>query len=300
MAEAIITGAQNANAIATVVSARALAPLKSNTVAWAIATMDYQSELASFGSQVNIPIPAEFSSNLIADGGTVTRQANNLGNAALILNKHREITWEHTDINKALATPDLEGLSLYQAVANLAEDMDGDLLGIYASFTGTAKGAYNTAITEAVVDGSETELFDQRVPEAARKSCVVTGTGYSNMRLIPRFTENDKRGSGDAASARIQGSVKGFTVYRAQKTNVTSSTQRHGIAMGPAALLGAVRNLGTERSGMGVVQAELSEDGVTIRVTMSYDHPALGRMTTLDILYGFVAGRTAHGLELKH
>jgi hypothetical protein len=70
--------------------------------------------------------------------------------------------------------------------------------------------------------------------------------------------------------------------------------------MGPAALLGAVRNLGTESGGMGVAQVEMSEDGVTIRVTMSYDHPVLGRMTTLDILYGFVSGRTAHGVEVKH
>jgi len=300
MAEGIITGANNASAIATVVAAKTLPPLRAETCAWGIATMDYEDEVRQFGSQVDIPIPAEFTTNLMADGGTVTRQANNLGNASLALNRHRELTWEHTDVNKAYASPNLENCSAGQAIANFAEDMDEDLLSVYASFTGTAVGAYNTALTEAVIDAAETGLFDQRVPGRDRKSLVVTGTGYSNLRLIPRFTEADKRGSGDAAAARLMGQLKGFDVYRAQKCNVTSSTNRHGLALGPAALLGAVRNLGTDGNGLGVVQVEMQEDGVTIRMTMSYDHPVLGRMTTIDTLYGYVCGRTLHGIEVKH
>ena len=121
MAEGIITGANNASAIATVVAAKTLAPLRAETCAWGIATMDYQDEIKEFGSTVNIPIPAEFTTNLMADGGTVTRQANNLGNAALVLNRHRELTWEHTDVNKALATPNLENCSAGQAIANFAD-----------------------------------------------------------------------------------------------------------------------------------------------------------------------------------
>lgn len=302
MPEGIITGAQNASAVAIVVAAKALAPLKSETIAWAVATMDYQKDVSTFGSQVNVPIPAEFSTNLIADGGTVTRQNPSLGTANIILNKHRELTWEHTDINKALATPNLEGLSLGQAIANYAEAMDSDLLGIYLQFTViTDVGAFNTAITEGVVDAAETALFDQRVPGGATKSLILTGDGYSNVRQIPRFTEADKRAGADAANAKLMGKIKGFNVYRAQQTNVTNSgADRHGIAMGPAGLLGAVRQLGTEQMGMGVVQVEVSEDNVGLRLTMSYQHEVLGRMTTIDSLYGFIAGRTNHGVEVRH
>lgn len=299
MPEGIITGAQNPNAIATVVAARTLPVLKANTVAWAIADMSYEAQIASFGDRVNIPIPAEFVTNLMADGGTVTRQNPSLGNAVLILNRHREATWEHTDVNKALATPNLEGTSLGQAVANFAEDMDEDLLGIYAQFTGTAVGAYNTTLTEGVVDQAETELFNVRAPEG-RKFLVLTGTGYSAVRMIPRFTENDKRGGGDAASAKLQGTVKGFQVLRSQSVAITSTNNRHGLAMTPLALLGATRNLGNDGNGKGAAQVEMSEDGVGIRLTMSYDHNVLGRMTTIDNLYGFVAGRTNQGVEVKH
>ena len=299
MPEGIITGAENAQAVATIVAAKALPALKSNTVAWAVASMDYEPELSSFGSQVNVPIPAIFSTNLIADGGTVTRQNPSLGNATLVLDKHRELTWEHTDINKALATPNLEDVSMGQAVANFAEAMDADLLSIYTQFTTTDVGAYNTALTEGVVDSAETELFNQKVPDQARKSLILTGAGYSNVRQIPRFTEADKSPGADAASARLKGRIKDFSVYRAQETNVTSSTNRHGVAMGPAALLGAVRNLGQSRLGS-VVQVEVSEDNVALRVTMSYEHEILGQMTTIDCLYGFIAGRTAHGIEVRH
>lgn len=300
MPEGIITGAQNALAVATLVAARTLPRLKATTVAYSISDVSYANELSRFGSAVNIPIPAEFSSNLIADGGLVSRQNPSLGNAVLTLNKHREVTWEHTDINRALATPDLQNTSLGQAIANLAEDIDEDLLSIYGSFTTTDVGVYNTALTEPVIDSAETTLFDQRVPAGIRKSLVVTGTGYGSLRQIPRFTEADKIAEGMRPIAQgFVGKLKDLDVYRAQKLNVTSGTDRHGIALTPTALLTAVRPLGKQAND-GTIQVELSEDNVTIRLTMSYHHEALGTMSTLDVLYGYVAGRVLHGVEVRH
>jgi len=293
-----ITGAQNPNMLATIAAARALAPLKNATVAWGVANMDYNSELAGFGKQVDIPIPAEFASNLIADGGTITRQNPALGNASLILNKHREVSWEHTDINKLLATPNLQGLSLGQAIANLAEDMDEDLLSVYSQFTTADVGAYATSLTEAVIDSAETSLFNQRA--SGPKNLIVNGNGFSALRLIPRFSEADKRGGGDSASDSVMGMLKGFTVHRAQGVNLTGGTDAHGVAMARTALLGAVRSMGTPGNGQGAIQVEMAEDGVSVRYTQSYHHEALGGLSTLDVLYGFVAGRVNHGVEVRH
>lgn len=298
MPEGIITGAQNADAVATIVAARALPRLKASTVAYSIADPSYAGEVRQHGDTVNVPIPAEFSTNLLADGGTITRQNPSLGNASIVLNKHRELTWEHTDINKALARPDLEGVSAGQAIANFAEDIDEDLLSIYTQFTTTDVGTYDTALTEGVIDTAETTLFDQRAQ--GKKSLVVTGTGYGSLRQIPRFTEADKIAQGSRPiSNGFVGMLKDFMVYRAQKTNVTSSTDRHGVAMVPAALLVAVRPLGVQASD-GTVQVELSEDGITLRMTMSYHHEVLGGLTTLDTLYGYVSGRVNHGVEVRH
>jgi hypothetical protein len=296
----IITGAQNANAIATIIAARTLPRLKANTVAYACSDPSYSSELAEHGKTVNVPIPAEYTTNLIADGGTINRQNPSLGNAALVLDTHRELSWEHTDINKALARPDLEGTTAAQAIANFCEDIDEDMLGIYASFTGTAVGTYNTALTEGVIDSAETGLFDERVSEELQKHLIVTGSGYSAIRQIPRFSEqNLDKSAGGSKSAKLKGTIKDFNVYRAQKVNVTSSTNRHGLAMSPVALLTAVRPLGATAND-GTVQVEVNEDNLSIRMTMSYHHETLGGLSTFDILYGYICGRTVHGIEVKH
>lgn len=300
MAEGIITSAQNANAIATIVAKRALARLKAATVAYSIADPSYGDEIASHGNTVNVPIPAEYTTNLLADGGTVTRQQTSLGNAQIVLNKHREITFAITDRNAAITRPDIKGTNLGQAIANFAEAVDEDLLGIYSSLTGTACGAYNTSLTEAEIDTGETTLFNERVPDGLRKSMVLTGTGYSAVRQIARFTEADKLGAANRQIADgFVGRIKGVDVYRDQKTVVTSTNNRHGVMLTPPALLVAVRPLG-KRASDGTIQVEISEDNLSIRLTMSYNTETLADQTTLDLLYGFAVGRAKFGLEVKH
>ena len=56
MPEGIITGAQNPNAIATVVSARALPRLKASTVAYSVSDPSYKSEVARFGDTINVHV----------------------------------------------------------------------------------------------------------------------------------------------------------------------------------------------------------------------------------------------------
>ena len=297
----IITTAQNANAIATIVAARALAPLRANTVAFQVSNQDYAADVARYGDTVNVPIPAEFSTNLMADGATITRQNPSLGNASLILSKHRELSFEHTDVNMAFATPDLQGTSLGQALANFAEDVDEDFLGIYAQFSTTDVGSYNTALTESVIDNAETTLFNNRVPASDRKSLIVSGGGYSALRQIPRFSEADKRPGADAAAGKLMGRLKDFDVYRCQGVNITNTNETHGVAMGRNGLLTAIRPLGTMARMDGTIQVEVPDpSGISIRMTWSYHHETLGGLTTLDMLYGFVAGRTTHGVEVRH
>lgn len=300
MPEGIITTGQNPNAIATIVAMRALGRLKAECTGFSISDPSYKSEIASHGDTVNVPIPAEYTTNLIADGGTVTRQQTSLGNAALALTRHRELTFEITDRNAALTAPNLKATHLGQAMANFAEDVSEDLLSIYAQFSTTDEGAFNTALTEAVIDAVETKLFDQRVPGGLRKSLVLTGTGYSNVRQIPRFTEADKIADGSRPIAEgFVGRIKNMNVFRDQTVNITNSTERHGVALAPPALLTALRPLG-RRASDGTIQVEVSEGDLTLRMTASYHHETLGELTTIDLLYGYVAGRTNFGVEVRH
>ena len=49
---------------------------------------------------------------------------------------------------------------------------------------------------------------------------------------------------------------------------------------------------------MGAVSA-MNEDGIAIRVTMSYDHDYLGAKFTLDTLYGVAEMRDSHGVAVS-
>src|SRR6202142_3561439 len=151
-----ITSANVANAIVKLVAVDALPALVSNLVMGNLVNRDYEPTLAHAGDTVNVPIPPTLVANNIAEGNTVQLQNPNLGNAQIVLNTHAEATFQIPDVTKVLAVPDLLKLYMQPAVVALAERIETDLLGLWASFTSNAPvGTGGTAITEAVIDQAE-------------------------------------------------------------------------------------------------------------------------------------------------
>src|SRR6201986_811090 len=147
-----ITSANLANAIVKLVAVDALPALVRNLVMGNLVNRDYEPTLANAGDTVNVPIPPALVANNIAEGGTVQTQNPNLGNAQIVLNTHAEATFQIPDITKVLAVPDLLKLYMQPAVVAIAQKIESDLLGLYASFTSnTAVGTAGTAITEATI-----------------------------------------------------------------------------------------------------------------------------------------------------
>src|SRR5574341_197991 len=160
-----ITSTNVANAIVKLVAVDALPVLMGNLVMGNLVNRDFEPTLAQAGDTINVPIPPTLVANNLAEGGTVQTQSPNLGNAQIVLNTHAEATFQIPDVTKALAVPDLVRLYMQPAVVALAERIEGDLLGLYASFTANAAvGTAGTPITEAVVDAAETALFAVKVP----------------------------------------------------------------------------------------------------------------------------------------
>jgi len=185
-----ITSTNVATAIVKLVAADALPALVSNLVLGNLVNRDYEPTLAQAGDTVNVPIPPTLVANNIAEGGTVTTQNPNLGNAQIVLNTHAEATFQIPDVTKVLAVPDLLRVYMQPAVIAIAEKIESDLLGLYASFSAnTPVGIAGTPITEAVVDAAETALFDAKVPSSQPKHLIVDSNTYSQMRQIPRFSE---------------------------------------------------------------------------------------------------------------
>jgi len=130
-----ITSTNVASAIVKLVAADALPALVSNLVLGNLVNRDYEPTLAQAGDTVNVPIPPALVANNIAEGGTVTTQNPNLGNAQIVLNTHVEATFQIPDVTKILAVPDLLKVYMQPAVTAIAERIESDLLGLYASFS---------------------------------------------------------------------------------------------------------------------------------------------------------------------
>jgi hypothetical protein len=286
-----ITSANVANAIVKLVAADALPALMGNLVMGNLVNRDYEATLSRAGDTVNVPIPPTLVANNIAEGATVTLQAQNLGNAQIVLTTHAEATFQIPDVTKVLAVPDLLKLYMQPAVVALAEKIETDLLALYPQFTvNTAVGAGGTAITEAVVDAAESALFAAKVPASANKYLIVDSNTYSTLRQIPRFSEFNTVGEA-GLRALVDGAVgkmKDFYIFRSQFIAHTGSSPviTHNLAFSRDAIGLVVRRLPQPLPGTGAVSeyAELGNFGM--RVTMSYQPNTLAQQFTVDVLYG--------------
>jgi hypothetical protein len=190
------------------------------------------------------------------------------------------------------------------AVAALAEKIESDLLGLYASFTAnTPVGTAGTAITEAVIDAAETALFQAKVPASEPKYLVVDANTYSQMRQIARFSEFQTAGEA-GLRALVEGTVgkiKDFYVFRSQFVAKTGSSPvtTHNLAFSRNAIGLVVRRLPQPLPGTGAIAdyAELGNFGM--RVVMSYQPNTLAQQFTVDVLYGAAVLRNSFGVQVN-
>ena len=299
-----ITSANLANAIVKLVAADALPALVGNLVMGNLVNRDYEPVLAQAGDTVNIPIAPTLVANNMSEGNAVQLQNPNVANAQIVLNTHAEATFQIPDVTKVLAVPDLLQLYMNPAVIAIAQRIETDLLGLYASFTSnTPVGIAGTAITEAVVDSAETALFQAKIAASESKYLVVDAATYSQLRQIDRFSEFQTAGEA-GLRALIDGTVgkiKDFFVFRSQFVSKTGSgpVTTHNLAFAKNAIGLVIRRLPQPLPGTGAIAeyAELGNFGV--RVVMSYEPNTLAQQFTVDVLYGAAVIRNGFGIQVN-
>jgi hypothetical protein len=311
MAGSPIVSIEVAQAIAKFVAARALAPLVGNLVMGNLVNRDYEPTLAQAGDTVNIAIPPTLTANNLLEGGNVVPQNPNLGNSQVVLNRHAEATFTIPDATKVLTVPNLLDVYMQPAVIAIAEQIETDLLAQYTKFTANATCGGATAMDEARIDLAETELFTAKVPAAAPRYLVVSGSAYSSMRQLSRFTEFQMTGPSGQPSPIITGmltpgtvlgasggTIKSATVYRSQYVSVVSSTYQN-IMFSRDGLGLVIRRLPQPIPGTGAIAeyAELGNFGV--RVVMSYQSQTLAQQFTVDCLYGINVVRNNFGVIVQ-
>ena len=90
----------------------------------------------------------------------------------------------------------------------------------------------------------------------------------------------------------------GFGIYLDQKINVATSQAKNLLFQKNAMVL-ATRPLPPAPDNAGVVQTVMDEDGMGLRVTMSYNPDHLGVQITVDVLYGVAELRDSHGVVVS-
>src|SRR2546422_9858866 len=165
-----ITSANLANAIVKLVAADALPALVGNLVMGNLVNRDYEPVLAQAGDTVNIPIAPTLVANNMIEGNAVQLQNPSVSNAQIVLNTHAEATFQIPDVTKVLAVPDPLQRYMNPAVIAIAQKIETDLLGLYASFSSnTPVGIAGTAVTRAVGDSAGKGPFHAQNPASRAK-----------------------------------------------------------------------------------------------------------------------------------
>lgn len=296
---AAITSANVAEAIVKLVAADALPALVGNLVMGNLVNRSYEADLANQGDTVNIPIPPVMAANNIAEGGTVSTQNPSLGNAQVVINTHAESSFQIPDVTRVLAHPDLLNMYMMPAIISLAERIEQDLTQLYLNLTAnTAVGTANTTITESVVDSAETTLFAAKVPDSVPKFLVCSGSTYSDLRQIQRFSE-DKVSPEFAATipTGIVGRLKNFYVMRSQYIQKVSTTT-YNLAFARDAFALVMRMLPKPLPNTGAVAEYASLGNFGMRVVLSYAPNTLAQQFTVDCLYGVAVLRNVYGVQV--
>lgn len=291
-----ITTTLVADSTPTIIAAQALGYLKANTVLARLVNRDYENEVAQFGNVVKIPYGGALSVNDKAADTVITLQAPNDSVYTLTLNKHKEVSFVIEDLAKAFARPDWFSVYAADAMAVMAEQIDGDIAALYSGLSQTIDAT--AGLSEGTFREARRLLNAAKAPLENRFAVLHEDAEYEMLGIEKVINRDYAESLGSKAAGAFTGRFMGFDVFLDQKITATGGQcknlffQRNAIVM-------ANRPLPTAPAGMGAVQRVMSEDGIALRVTMSYDHDYLGAKFTLDTLYGVAEMRDSHGVAVS-
>lgn len=281
--------------IPTIVAAEALGYLKNNTVLARLVARDWDNEVAQYGQTIKIGYPGSLSANDKAAETAITLQNPAASEYTVTLNKHKEISFIIDDLGRFVARPDWFTVYMEAAVSVLAEAIDGDIAALYSGFSQTIDASGGLA--EANFRLAQKYLNSAKAPQRQRYAVLHEDAIYEATG-IERIVNRDYAESlGSLAAENLVGKFAGFEIFMDQ--GIKTATTQKNLFFHRNAMVLATRPLPAAPAGMGVVQSILDEDGIGLRVTVSYDHDYLGAKVTLDVLYGVAELRDNHGVVVS-
>jgi hypothetical protein len=293
MAILSIGTSQLGDSIPTIVAAQALGYLKANTVMSRLVARNWDSDVAQYGQSIYIPYGGTLTANSKSAATAITLNQADDSKYTVTLNQHYEVSFLIEDIGKSLARPDWLNTYTVQAVKVLAEKIDDTLTDLYSGFSQTIDAT--SGLGEDDFRNARRYLNSARAPMGERFAVLHEDAEYEALgieRLVNRdFAETLGRMAADSYVNRFAG----FDIFLDQQVEVSSSECKNMFFHRDAMVL-ASRPLPPAPAGAGVIQTVMDEDGLGLRVTMSYDHDYLGTKVTVDCLWGVAELRDNHGV----
>ena len=290
-----ITTTQVDDGLATIIAAEALGYLKSNTVLARLVARDWDDLVASYGQAVKIPFTGSLSVNDKAAGSVVTLQQPADTSVTVTLNKHKEVSFLIEDIARFLARPDYQAQYITDGMAKVAEQIDGDIAALYSGLSQTIDAT--AGLAESHFRQARKLLNAAKAPLAQRYAVLHEDAEYEFLGIEKAVNRDYAETLGQAAAAALAGRFMGFDVLLDQ--NIKTSTSQKNLFIHRNAFVLATRPLAAAPAGMGVVQRTMDEDGIGLRVTLSYSPDYLGVQVTIDVLYGVAELRDAFGVVVS-
>lgn len=291
-----ITTTQVDDGLATIIAAEALGYLKANTVMARLVARDWDADVAAYGQSVKIPLRGSLSVNDKAANTDITLQTPADSPFTVTLNKHKEVSFVIEDIARFLARPDYLNGYIADGMAAVAEAIDGDLTALYSGLSQTIDAT--AGLGENHFRSARRLLNAAKAPLSQRYAVLHEDAEYEMLGIEKAVNRDYAETLGRAAADAFVGRFMGFDVFMDQKI-ATAASQCKNLFFQRNALVLVTRPLASAPAGMGVVQTTMDEDGVGLRVTLSYDHDKLGVKCTIDTLYGVAELRDNHGVAVS-
>lgn len=291
-----ITTTEVGDSLATIIAAEALGRLRSNSILSRLIARDWDNEVATHGQVVKIPFRGSLSVNDKAANTNYTLQTPDDSAVSVTLNKHKEVSFVIEDIARALARPDYLMGYIDDGIIALAEQIDGDIAALYSGLS----QSIDASAAAGPLDSSDfieaRRLLSVAKAPMTNRSAVLHPTAAAELLADEKFTNRDYRGPAEESAlvTGFLGQYAGFTCYEDQ--NIKVSTTQRNLFIHRNSFVLVTRPLPAPAGGTGVISKVMDEDGVGIRVMMSYQHSLGGHMVTLDCLYGVAELRDNHGI----
>lgn len=294
-----ITSTSLNDSIATIIAAEVLGYLEANCVLARLVRRDFSDEIATKGQVVQIPVAGTLTVNDKAADAVITLQAPADDKVSVTLNKHKEVSFLIEDFARALATPDWLNVYTQHGMSLLVEQVDADIAALYAGLSQTidASGA-NGPLGKADFIEARRMLNAAKAPLAERYAVLHEDAESEYLAVEEAVNVDYKAALGGALANSYTGRFFGFETFMDQKIAVVGAVCRN-LFMQRNALALVTRPLPPAPSNGGVIQKVMSEGGLGLRVTMSYDHNYLGVKVTIDVLYGVAELRDSHGIVVS-